>query len=183
MSLMPPQFRIRQATSDDADAIARVQVGTWQDAYRGIVPQEFLDSINVSEWAERRFRELANSRAGTASHVAEIENEVVGWAFCGPNRDQDSTYAGELYAIYLVPECQRRGIGMALTVASAKSLIESGMNSMLLWVLAENWPARRFYEALGGEYISEQQLRIGNTQLPEVSYGWKTLSQLVAQRS
>ena len=72
---------------------------------------------------------------------------------------------------------------MALTVASAKSLIESGMNSMLLWVLAENWPARRFYEAIGGEYISEQQLRIGNTQLPEVSYGWKTLSQLVAQRS
>ena len=69
---------------------------------------------------------------------------------------------------------------MALTVASAKSLIESGMSSMLLWVLAENWSARRFYEALGGECIREQQVRIGNTELPEVSYGWKDLGSLIA---
>ena len=165
---------------DDAAAIARVQVAGWRDTYRGIVPQEFLDSISVGDWTERRFRELVSSMAGACSHVAEVENEIVGWAYSGPNRDQDSTYTGELYAIYLLPECQRRGIGLALTVSAAKSLIESGMSSMLLWVLAENWPARRFYEALGGEYISEQQITIGNVSLPEVAYGWKDLGQLIA---
>ena len=56
------------------------------------------------------------------------------------------------------------------------------MNSILLWVLAENWPARRFYEALGGEYVSEQQIMIGNTLLLEVAYGWKDLNQLIALR-
>ena len=176
---MPPRFRIRQAASDDAAAIARVQAVSWQATYRGIVPQEYLDSIDVGEWTERRFRELENSRAGACSHVAEVENEIVGWAYSGPNRDQDSIYAGELYAIYLLPEHQRRGIGLALTVAAAKNLIESGMSSMLLWVLAGNWPARRFYEALGGEYISEQQITIGNVPLPEVAYGWKDLGPLI----
>ena len=165
---------------DDAAAIARVQVAGWRDTYRGIVPQEFLDSISVGDWTERRFRELVSSMAGACSHVAEVENEIVGWAYGGPNRDQDSTYTGELYAIYLLPECQRRGIGLALTVSAAKSLIESGMSSMLLWVLAENWPARRFYEALGGEYISEQQITIGNVSLPEVAYGWKDLGRIIA---
>ena len=179
---MPGQFLIRQATSDDAAAIARVQATSWRDTYRGIVPQEFLDSIDVSEWTERRFRELARPRTGACSHVAEVGDEVAGWAYSGPNRDQDSTYAGELYAIYLLPEYQRRGIGLALTVSAAKSLIDSGMMSMLLWVLAENWPARRFYEALGGGYVTEQQITIGSTTLPEVAYGWKDLGQLIAKR-
>ena len=179
---MPPQFTIRQATSDDAAAIARVQVASWQDTYRGIVPQEFLDSIGVGDWTERRFRELASPGTGACSHVAEVGNEVVGWAYSGPNRDQDSIYAGELYAIYLLPEYQRRGIGLALTVSAAESLIESGINSMLLWALAENWPARRFYETIGGKHIREQQITIGNTLLLEVAYGWKELNQLIAMR-
>ena len=53
---------------------------------------------------------------------------------------------------------------------------------MVVWVLAENRPARRFYEALGGEYIQEGQFTIGGVALPEVAYGWKDLASLVTKK-
>ncbi len=54
------------------------------------------------------------------------------------------------------------------------------MTSMVLWVLAENSDARRFYEALGGHIAGEQQVTIGGASLSEVAYGWDDLGQLAA---
>ena len=93
-----------------------------------------------------------------------------------PNREADTDHTGELYVIYLLPEYQRRGIGLKLIVTTAAWLLDRGLRSMIVWVLAANWPARRFYEALGGAYLREQQINIGGTLLPEVAYGWSDLN-------
>ena len=63
---------------------------------------------------------------------------------------------------------------------AATHLIGCGMNSMVLWVLAENSDARRFYEALGGHIAGEQQVTIGRASLSEVAYGWYDLGRLTA---
>lgn len=169
---------IRHAEIDDAAGIARVRAESWLGAYRGIVPDEFLDAIDVGEWAERQHRNMENVSGDLVSFVAETQGEVVGWAAGGPNREDDPDYSGELYAIYLLPERQRRGIGLNLTAATARWLIGEGMDSMIVWVLAENHPARRFYEALGGQYVRDHQIEIGGARLPEVSYGWRDLGKL-----
>ena len=173
---------IRYATIEDAAAIARVHTESWRSAYRGIVPDHYLDSIDVEEWAERHRRNMAESSDGLVAHVAEVQSEVVGWAVGGPNHETESAYSGELYTIYLLPEYQRLGIGLKLVVATVDWLVESGFNSIMVWVLAENRPARRFYEALGGEYIQEKQITIGGVALPEVAYGWKDLASLVTKK-
>lgn len=169
---------IRHAEIDDAAGIARVRAESWLVAYRGIVPDEFLDAIDVGEWAERQRRNMENVSGDLVSFVAETQGEVVGWAAGGPNREDDPDYSGELYAIYLIPERQRRGIGLNLMAATARRLIGEGMDSMIVWVLAENHPARRFYEALGGQYVRDHQVEIGGARLPEVSYGWRDLGKL-----
>ena len=174
--------RIRRATVEDASAMARVHAESWRSTYRGIVPDHFLDSIDVQEWTERRRRSLTNPSDGVVSHVAEVGREVIGWAVGDPNRDMDSPYAGELYAIYLLLDYQRRGIGHRLTMATAEGLLDSGIGSMLAWALADNWPARRFYEALGAEYVQERQIAIGGASLREAAYGWDDLGRLVAMR-
>jgi hypothetical protein len=46
---------------------------------------------------------------------------------------------------------------------------------MIVWVLRDN-PYRRFYEAVGGEVVSERMISIGEAELPEVAYGWRTES-------
>ena len=128
---------IRCANIEDAAGIARVRAESWRTAYRGIVSDEFLDAIDVSEWSERQRRNMANTPPELVSFVANVEEEVVGWTVGGPNRDTESAYTGELYAIYLLPEYQRHGIGRKLTAATAIWLIGEGLHSMIVWTLAE----------------------------------------------
>jgi GNAT superfamily N-acetyltransferase len=49
---------------------------------------------------------------------------------------------------------QRQGLGRRLTAAAVNWLLQSGLSSMLVWVLADN-PSRAFYGALGGRYVAE----------------------------
>ena len=174
---------IRSAEIEDAAGIARVRAESWRSAYRGIVPDEFLDAIDVNEWSERQRRNMEDVPDNLVSFVAETEGLVVGWAVGGPNREINLDYAGELYAIYLLPDYQRRGIGQQLTEATARWLIGEGLSSMILWVLRENYPARSFYEALGGYLCGERQTQITGTWLPEVAYGWPDLNTLTEDRS
>ena len=51
---------------------------------------------------------------------------------------------------------------------------------MLLWVLEDNRPARRFYESLGGVRVGRKTVTIGGATLQEVSYGWRNISSLAA---
>ena len=177
----PEVVDIRHARIEDADGIARVRAESWRAAYRGIVPDDYLDGIDVAEWAERQRRNMENQPADLVSLVANDGDLIVGWTALGPNRMADLPYAGELYTIYLLPSHWRRGIGRLLMAAAAQSSMHMGMKSMILWVFAENWPARRFNEALGGTLVSEHRYTIGGVSLPEVAYGWSDLGALTTQ--
>jgi GNAT superfamily N-acetyltransferase len=69
--------------------------------------------------------------------------QVVGFASGGPERGGRPLYTGELYATYTLQDHQRRGLGRRLKVALVRRLIQAGMASLLVWVLADN-AARRF---------------------------------------
>lgn len=144
----------------------------------GIVPDAYLDAIDDDEWSDRQRRNLAEAPDNVVSLVAEVEGQIVGWAVGGPNREPKLDHAGELYAIYLLSEHQGRRIGLRLTVAIARRLVDAGMASMVVWVLAANHQARRFYEALGAGYCQERKVEIGGADLTEVAYGWSHLSRL-----
>jgi GNAT superfamily N-acetyltransferase len=83
-----------------------------------------------------------------------------------------------MYAIYLLQEHQRKGIGRQLTLTVARRLFEDGFRSMLVWVLAES-PSRGFYKALGGKPLYEKPLEVGGEELIVAAYGWQELSGLL----
>jgi GNAT superfamily N-acetyltransferase len=171
---------IRAACSSDAAAIARAHVDSWRTTYRGIAPDNFLAALSY-EQRERMWRGILSPVSGSPFvYVAEAPGaQIVGFASGGPARDANLDYRGELYAIYLLQDQQRHGLGRRLIVALVQQLIEAGMTSLLVWVLADN-PARKFYEALGGQYVYDRQASIGNAQLLEVAYGWRDARLLVA---
>jgi len=163
------QAVIREATPDDARAIAAVHVSSWQSTYRGLLNDAYLDSLSVDDHAGRWQRLLAS---GTGDTFVALEGpDVVGFASCGRERDQDPIYLGELYAIYLLRDHQRRGLGRRLVRAAAERLLELDYRSMLIWVLADN-PARAFYEALGGAFVRARQMEIAGESKEEAGYGW-----------
>ncbi|MBC7249283.1 MAG: GNAT family N-acetyltransferase [Anaerolineae bacterium] len=172
---MTGSLLIREATVDDAARVARVRIDTWRNAYAGIIPAEYLANLSYEEDAQRLRERLKNIGPERFLLVAEIQGEVVGFASGGPERSGDEVYKGEIYALYVLPAYQRRGIGRKLVGASARRLLQAGIGNLLVWVLSAN-PSRRFYETLGGQLVREREIEIGGVLLQEVGYGWSELA-------
>jgi ribosomal protein S18 acetylase RimI-like enzyme len=137
---------IRDATIADAAGIATVRVRGWQAAYRGLLPDDGLDRLSIERdtgiWRSR----LASPPPDGVMVVADV-GEIVGFCAGGPDRDDDSL--GEIYALYVHPDRWHGGIGTRLLDAASGRLAAAGFTELVLWVLATNTPARRFYASRG----------------------------------
>lgn len=171
---------VRRAELRDASDIARIQVDTWRSTYREIIDEEFLSNMSYDR-GRRNWEATILDRKGTTSvYVAEGEqNQVVGFAACGPLRDSKG-FGGELYAIYVVQNMQGNGVGGRLFLSAAKDLKSRGFDSMLVWVLADN-PFKRFYESLEGKPVLTRDVVIGGKTLVEQGFGWRNLDSLVSR--
>ena len=136
---------IRRATVADAAAIADVHVRTWQAAYEHIFGADLLAGLDPAA-RESRWRQTIEGDE-QVSLVAEEAGRVVGWCTVGPSRDADAE--GELWGIYVAPEAWGSGAGPALLGAGVEELCAAGHRDAILWVLADNPRARRFYEREG----------------------------------
>ncbi|MGO8958184.1 MAG: N-acetyltransferase family protein [Streptosporangiaceae bacterium] len=143
---------IRRATTDDAARIAEVHVRSWQGAYRGLIPQDYLDRLDLPPRVAMWGQILASVHwpAGGVL-VAESGSRLAGFVSYGPTRDEDATQSivGEIMAIYLVPAAWGNGLGRELMSAALAALATAGYAKATLWVLDSNERARRFYEAAG----------------------------------
>ncbi len=159
--------KIRPATSADAAAIARAHVASWQAAYTGILPGEFLAGLSVERRSLRWADNLAMGNATTVVIETE-EGEVAGFASLGPGPQPD---VGELYAIYLSPQHWGTGMGRMLMTAAEGELVAGGYRHAILWVFADNPRARRFYESAGWSYDGGMRIEeIGGVQPQQVRY-------------
>ena len=164
---------VRPAEIDDAAGIAGIHVATWRTAYLGMLPNDFLDSLDEAGYEDRWRRTISES--SNKVFVAEGARGVIGFASGGRERAGEDGYGGELYAIYVLREAQGRGHGRRLVQAVVGGLRELGLAEMIVWVLRDNAAARKFYQRLGGVYVRAQPITIGSALLQEVSYGWKRL--------
>ncbi|MEG4166643.1 MULTISPECIES: GNAT family N-acetyltransferase [unclassified Microcoleus] len=174
---------VREAKIADAPAIAQVNVDTWRTAYREIVPTDYLAQLSY-EKRESNWQEILLNAEKSKNFVCVAENdsgEIVGFAAGGCERTGKYVYTGELFAIYILEEYQRQGIGRQLVRTVAKKLAELSLNSMLVWVLGNN-SAYRFYEFLGGEKVDEKQTSRAGVALKEIAYGWKDIAVLINTR-
>jgi predicted acetyltransferase/ribosomal protein S18 acetylase RimI-like enzyme len=146
-----PHPVVREARLQDAEAIARVHVASWQSAYRGIMPEAMLDQLSVAKWTKDWKVRLQPSERLT--FVLEVDGAIQGWASIGPCRDDDKeTNSGEIYGIYLNPSCWSKGQGAMLYLRTETAMRASSFTESRLWVLEANDRARRFYEKAGYEH-------------------------------
>jgi ribosomal protein S18 acetylase RimI-like enzyme len=167
---------IRPALPVDAAEIARVHVDSWRTSYRGLLADDFLESLSEAGYTERWSRVIGDGTSRV--FVVEEPEGIVGFASGGRERAGESAFEGELYAIYIVAGSQRLGHGRELVRAMAAALRDMGLSDMIVWVLRDNVPAREFYERLGGSYVRSQPITIGATTLEEMSYGWRSLDDI-----
>jgi ribosomal protein S18 acetylase RimI-like enzyme len=171
---------IRPARLEDAPGIAKVHVDSWRSTYKGLIADEFLAALSYERRTQIWSQSLTDPQNIGFLYVAETRpGEIIGFVSAGPEQEGDPIYRGELYAIYLLEQAQGQGLGRKLIFTAMCELCELGFSSMLLWVLKDNLPSRKFYEAVGGEYLREKPIEIGSQVLIEVAYGWKNLLPIV----
>lgn len=160
---------VRAATAADADAIGRIQVETWRAAYADLLPRHAIDGFDVAArqalWREGLSR---TPQPGSATFVALVDDEIVGFATVGDSHSEDGP--GELYAIYVDPSHWGHGAGRALIQRAEGSLRDSGFASALLWVLEGNEQAERFYRAAGWTRDGEKQDVFQGATVTELRY-------------
>jgi ribosomal protein S18 acetylase RimI-like enzyme len=156
---------IRSARVADAAQIAVVQVRSWQGAYRGLLPQAYLDGLDpaqrVGRW-ERSLAEAEDRRDGVL--VADAGGTLLGFVGYSPSRDGDADPArvGEIDAIYLLPSAWGKGVGRLLMGEALARLAEARFDRAMLWVLDSNVRARRFYEA--GGWLADEARKIDDSR-------------------
>ena len=168
-------MKIKNATVDDALAIATVHVNSWRSTYQQLVPEDYLDSLNI-QIREARWKKLIE--AGSTIFVAVDQGEIIGFANGGENRSKSYDYDGELYAIYLLEKAQRKGAGKKLLSSVAKELRSESYQSMLVWVLNGN-PAAHFYQSFHPLKVAEEETEIAGKKLLETAFGWPDLDDLI----
>lgn len=162
------EHEIRPATTADVRGVATVHVDTWREAYKDIVPREYLAALDVVTRAERWLKTLT---AGTPCVLVAVVNDaVVGWIAYGPSRDDDlESRCAEIEAIYVAPAFWNRGIGTALMSEASERLYAEGYSEVTLWVLKDNKSAQSFYVQRGFQTDgSAKVIEIGGAALTEV---------------
>jgi GNAT superfamily N-acetyltransferase len=186
------RMTIRAARLEDTPAMARVIVDTYLSAHRGQIPegawarrkQEWTYEVSEAAWT-RSLREIASGASPRdCIYVALDERgEITGLAMGGLSGEEASGNTGEVYALYVRESHQRRGVGRRLVQAVAAHLVGLGMTALLIPTLPANAPARRFYEALGGQVVGEREGEDYGFMIPEVVYGWTDIQMLVGTGS
>lgn len=155
----------RLAAGDDLAAVASVYARSWRHAYRGIVPQGFLDALSEGFW------QLGLEQSADRTFVAREGGETVGVCTYGPARVEAFVGWGEVVSLYVLPERTGGGIGSKLLDAALGALAAEGFERAYLWVLTDNAPARAFYERRGFRLLErENVVEIAGEQLREACY-------------
>ncbi len=160
---------IRRAGSGDAETVGRIHVESWNVAYRGIMPDDVIARTDLAYrtalWAERI--------ADPEWPVYLIEAHGQGVAFCQmiptKDSDDDATRVGHITSLHVLPDLRGHGYGRALMDHVLEEFRRRGFAEVTLWVLEENWNARRFYEKSGFR-LDGGSRTYPRTKVPEVRY-------------
>jgi L-amino acid N-acyltransferase YncA len=165
-----PSGRIRRASLAHVPVLAALNVRTWRETYRGLLPEALLDGDEaLVEWQQTWQTVL--QYAGPLDVVFLLEDpagQAVGYASAGPARESAMGYGAEVYTLYLLKEAQGRGWGRELWQAL---LDHWEGRPFYLWSHAAN-PVSGFYGHLGGRKIATRQGRWGEVTYPEWAWGF-----------
>ena len=153
---------IRQAREEDVMQIAEIMVEDWQRAYRGIMDDDYLDSLNPEQRYQIEIRRYGK-------YTVAVENdEVLGYAWNEMTEDEEADC--EIIALYVRYQKRNRGIGKALMQNSMDGFRKAGKKSMIIWCLRDNHESRKFYEKMGGPVYRDGTHRWGDRDYDMISY-------------
>lgn len=143
------EITIRYATLDDIDSLALVYSQSYQAAFKGIIPDSFMEDVFSFEKRREGFKKEIPQ--GTPVNIIMLtDGKPVGILTYGKSKDEDlKDSAVEILRIYLVPEYWGQNLGMVLMAWGLEEMRQKGYRRISLWVIEDNKRARKHYERMG----------------------------------
>lgn len=165
-------MNIRSFQQADRAGIAAVQTASWKSAYRGMLPDCYLERA-VEDKLSRHWSnlEILPQDLVLVAENSTIKGFISIW--CRPDPFIDN--------LHVMPQCKSGGIGSQLMATAAKELAFRGHSGVYLWVMRDNGPAIRFYEKLGGIRTQTEHKDIFGHKVPCIRFEWSNLSIIPAK--
>ncbi|MDQ3620511.1 MAG: GNAT family N-acetyltransferase [Actinomycetota bacterium] len=143
---MSSSLTVRHARVEDVAQMARLNVRSWQETYRGLISDAVLDDPGFPAARERFWTAAVTDERYRENRVAvaERDGELVGIAMSGPPLDSGAAWARQLYVLYVHAADHGTGAGAALLEA-----VVDPEESVTLWVADPNPRAQAFYRKQG----------------------------------
>lgn len=160
---------IKTATIKDSKIISEIHALSWKVAYKGIIPQEYLDDLKDDFWVIA-FQNWISNNILTVQLLCENETPV-GCIAYGKARDEKFLDWGEIVSIYILPDYWRKGYGHKLLETALTDMKSKGYQNCYLWVLRDNYRAKKFYEKYGFYCNNDEfTFEINNKSLTDERY-------------
>ena len=171
-------FEILAPQSDDSMAIASLHAQSWQENYRGVFSDRFLNHVLIDDrlkiWTKR-----VNAPSSNQYILLAKQGNVLAGFLCAYMNDHP-VYGPLLDNLHVATQYKGLGLGRHLMTMLARK-IDNGenYNGMYLWVLEQNQEAIQFYERLGGSLVETVEGNdIGDRPFLKRRYHWKQLDAL-----
>lgn len=159
---------IRKADISDSYDIAKLQVSGWQNAYRGLIDDNFLDNMSVDIACDNWKKNILSQNDDNHIYVYEKDNKIQGIIRFGKPDDALSNYNAEIHVLYVEPSLKRTGIGTKLFNFAKESFFNKNTTHLIIWCLKGNTPSIKFYQKMGGTVISTRKIKFNTLELEEV---------------
>lgn len=162
---------IRKRTIKDIPDFTLLVNDVWNETYRGIVDDSFLD--NMKNTIDDRIKRMQdNYNENDLNFVLEDDGKLIGFTSVEKSRDSDYPNSGEISSLYLRKEYQGTGLGKKLFNYSLDKLKELGFSDYIIGCLDKN-PTNDFYKHMGGVLYKSEMKKIGNKEYKENYYYFK----------
>lgn len=149
----------------------RVNTQCWQETYKGIIDDEFLNKINneLEKNIERKM-ERFKSEEEKKDYVIYLNKKPIGMTSVGKSRIDKYPNSGELCSLYILNDVKDKGIGKKIFEHDVCILKKLGYDSMVIGCLKDNISANGFYQHMGGKLSFERTINIGGKEYKENIY-------------
>jgi GNAT superfamily N-acetyltransferase len=163
----------------DVATVAHLHIDSWRSAYRGILPDSYLDGPIAEDRRQVWKTRLSSPTSNRILVLLAIEDSVPIGFVC-VLLDEEPARGACLDNLHVLPSHHGRGLGRELFPDAAQWVRRQEPTwPMHLWVFEENHQARRFYDLLEGRVVARELKRIGGVNVPSLCYSWTDLDEVV----
>lgn len=157
------------ALPDEAFELSLIHKRSWVEAYKDLLPADYLMALSDSHWVSLFERTLPDP--SVRSWILRLNSKPVACAFVSPSRYEGYEADLEVNSIYCIPEYWGNGFGKTLFPKIVEYARDNKFSRICLWVLAGNKRGIRFYQNMGFyEDGVTMQCTIGGKEMTEIRF-------------